>query len=480
MNVGLINLELFVVALGLVVLLADLWIAPSKRPWLGWFAAAGLAIAFLMSYRYDIGEVAHAFGGMYVMDGTAIFLKKLFLIAGIIVILIAVDFRDRIESGLSEYFSIILFALAGMMFAASSNHFAVLFVAIELITVSFYILVSYQRRRLPSLEAGIKYLILGAFSSGFLVYGIALIYGTTGSLSFEAIAAKGGELGNNPLFIVGVLLLLAGLAFKVAVFPFQVWVPDVYQGAPAPTTAFLAIGSKAAGVVLMVRLVFGVLSHVEWPWEKLFMILAGITILYGSLCAIPQRNLKRLLGYSGIANAGYIMMGIAAMNDTALNGILFYLAAYLFAILAAFLVISIVSRDAGNEDISALAGLGQRSPLLAFTLSVSMISLAGIPPLAGFFGKFLIFKAVVEEAASYSAYYVLLLVAVLGVVISIWYYFGIVKAMYWSRWNEDQQTLKAAPALACCAAFCIVGMIYLGIMPGSPLGAAAKAVASIF
>lgn len=480
MNVSLISLELLVVLLGIVVLLLDLWMPAEKKKVLGYIAVAGVVAIFIYSYKYDVSAVDYAFGNMYVFDGVALFLKKLFLVAAAIVLLMSIQFLDRIESGKSEYFSIVLFALAGMMFAASSNHFAMMFVSIELITLSFYILVSYQRRRLASLEAGIKYLILGALASGFLVYGIALAYGAAGTMDFTELAQKGNELSGKPIFFVGVLLILTGLGFKIAMFPFQIWAPDVYQGAPVPTTAFLAIGSKAAGVVLMLRFFYSALPDIDWPWEKVIMVLAACTILYGNLCAIPQRNLKRLLAYSSIANAGYILLGIAAMNNTGAQAILYYLAAYLFAVLGAFFVISVVSGQAGSEDLSILAGLNRRSPLMALTLSMSMISLAGIPPLAGFFGKFLLFKAIIEKGAAFPSYFVLAGIAIIGIVISIWYYFGVVRVVYWSAASEDEPAIQLSPAVWGSLCFCIIGMLYLGILPGSPMEAASKAVQAWF
>src|SRR5213078_1124467 len=260
-----------------------------------------------------------------------------------------------------------LFALAGMLFASSANNFALLFVSLELITVTFYVLTSFQRGRLTSLEAGVKYLIIGALSTGFTVFGIALVYGTCGTLDFSKLAAVAAQLAGNKIFLFGLLLVLVGLGFKIAAFPFQIWAPDVYQGAPTPTTAFLATGSKAAGFALLLRVLFIGVPSVTHQWAKLFMVISAITILYGNLCAIPQRNLKRLLGYSSIAHAGYMLLGIAALTSAGQSAVLFYLSGYLFTVLAAFTVVALVLRHLDSEDISGLAGLNQRSPLLAAT-----------------------------------------------------------------------------------------------------------------
>src|SRR5439155_5110493 len=275
------------------------------------------------------------------------------------------EFSDRLGTGISEYYSLVVLALSGMLFAASANDFTVLFVSIELITVTFYILTSFQRSKLLSLEAGIKYLILGALSTAFTVYGIALIYGSSGTMSFEALAGRGTQLAANPLFLLGLALVLVGLAFKIAAFPLQIWAPDVYQGSPAPTVAFLAVGSKAAGFVLLLRVLFYAVPQITARWASLLIAISAVTILYGNLCAIPQRNLKRLLGYSSIAQAGYLLLGVAAMaanikNTSGGSAILYYLSGYLFTVLTAFAVLCLVLRKLDSEDITALAGLNQR------------------------------------------------------------------------------------------------------------------------
>src|SRR5208282_3855652 len=264
-----------------------------------------------------------------------------------------------------------------------------------------------------------------ALSSAFLVFGIALIWGTTGKFNFNDLAQVSGQFVDNKIFLFGVLFVLVGLGFKIAAFPFQIWAPDVYQGAPTPTTAFLAVGSKAAGFVLLLRVLFTAIPDVvhTHAWANLLIVVSGITILYGNLCAIPQRNLKRLLGYSSIAHAGYLLLGVAALSASGQAAVLYYLAGYLFTVLGAFTVICLVLRQADAEDISALAGLNQRSPLLAATMTLAMASLAGIPPLAGFFGKFLLLKAVLEQGAANPGYYCLTFTALAGEVISLYYYF---------------------------------------------------------
>jgi NADH-quinone oxidoreductase subunit N len=477
MNSRLIILEIAVVALGLGILLADLWTPPADKRKLGWLAALVLGLILVGSFKLHGDPSQYAFGGMYVLDGLALYFKRFFLLAAIIVLIMSVEFADRIAAGISEYYALMLFALAGMMFSASANDFSLLFVSIELITVTFYILTSFQRGRLLSLEAGVKYLILGALSSAFMVYGIALVFGTTGKLNFTEIAAMAGPLAGNKIFLFGILLVLVGIGFKIAAFPAQIWAPDVYQGSPTPTTAFLAVGSKAAGFVLLLRVLFGAVPAVTAHWTTLLIAISIVTILYGNLCALPQRNLKRLLGYSSIANAGYILMGVAVLSSNGRSAVLYYLGGYLFTVLGAFLVICLVMRNVDGEDVSALAGLNQRSPLLAATLTLAMTSLAGIPPLAGFFGKFLLLRAVVEQGAANHAYYWLLAAAIFGVLISIYYYFGVVRAIYWSREAPDLSPIQISPAARFAIYACAVGMLYLGLFPNALVNIANHAVA---
>src|ERR1019366_4571167 len=451
MNSQLISLEVSVIGLGLVLMLADLFVPAERRRFIGYAAIAALGVLLVMSLSGNgsCGQFGTAFGGMFVNDALSLFFKQLFIVAAILVLFMAAEFSDKLAEGsVAEYYSLILFALAGMLFASSSNDFTMLFVSIELITITFYVLVSFQRSKLQSLEAGVKYLILGALSSSFMVFGIALIWGTTGELNFTKLAAIAPQFADSQIFLLGVLLVLVGLGFKIGAFPFQIWAPDVYQGAPTPTTAFLAIGSKAGGFVLLVRVLFTAIPSVTAHWANPLIIISCITILYGNLCAIPQRNLKRLLGYSSIAHAGYLLLGVAALSASGQSALLYYLAGYLFTVVAAFTVIALVLRHLETEDISGLAGLNQRSPLLASTMTLAMMSLAGIPPLAGFFGKFLLLKSVIEAAQTTHnhGYYCLLFTALAGVVISLYYYFGVVRAIYWSKDVPDLSPIPLSGA----------------------------------
>jgi len=480
MNLGLLIHEWLVVALGLGLLLVDLWLPSSAKRNLGYAAALGLGAILLYSlFAVQLPSpeaTQYAFGKMYALDGLALFFKRFFLLAAVIVLLMSVEFADRIKAGIGEFYALTLFALSGMLFASSANDFALLFVSLELITVTFYVLTSFERGRLASLEAGVKYLIIGALSTGFTVFGIALVYGISGKLNFGDLSAVAAQFGANKIFLFGLVFVIAGLGFKIAAFPFQVWAPDVYQGAPSPATAFLAVGSKAAGFVLLLRVLFLAVPAITAQWANLLIILSGITILYGNLCAIPQRNVKRLLGYSSIAHAGYMLLGIAALSAAGRAAVLYYLSGYLFTVLGAFTVICLVMRQLDGEDIQGLAGLHRRSPLLAATMTLAMVSLAGIPPLAGFFGKFLLLKAVIEQGAAQPGYYCLAFTALAGVVISLYYYFGVIRAIYWSEDAADLSPIQVSLPIHVSLYGCIAGMFFLGLFPGSVVNLAAEAV----
>jgi NADH-quinone oxidoreductase subunit N len=498
MNASIMSLEIAVVLLGLGFLLLDLWIAPEHRRKLGTPRRSRVCVGWSFrsanfgARRFSVTPKAQlAFSNSYSLDPLSLFFKRFFLLAAVLVLIMAAEFADRIEAGISEYYSLILFALTGMMFASSANDFTMLFVSLELITVTFYVLTSFRRSNVQSLEAGVKYLVIGGLSTGFTVFGIALVSGSikplanapadVNTMNFGVIAEfvkYQAEHGAHfdAILLAGLVLVMAGLGFKIAAVPFQIWAPDVYQGSPTPTTAFLAVGSKAAGFVLLLRLLFTAVPDVALLSEKLLMVIAAITILYGNLCAIPQRNIKRLLGYSSIAHAGYLLMGVAVMSQAGSSAVLYYLSGYLATVLAALMVITVVMRHADGEDVTALAGLNRRSPFLAAAMTLAMVSLAGIPPLAGFFGKFLLLKAVIEEGARFHAFYGLAAVAVVGVVISLYYYLGVVRAIYWSK-DAAEFSIIPVPLMSRLALIaCMAGMLLLGTVPAPLLAVSDRAV----
>jgi NADH-quinone oxidoreductase subunit N len=477
MNMSLLTLEILVSLTGIAVLLADLWWTGSRKM-LGVAAATILGVILV----YALGSAAPgdgtAFGGMFVIDAASDYFKGLFLFAGFIVLLLSIDGADEV-AGYAEQCALILFALVGMLLAASANDFMLMFVALELITVTFYVLVSFQRDRQASLEAGVKYLILGALASGFMVFGTALIFGAANTTNFFEIAARQTDLGQSPLFLVGLLLTLVGLGFKIAAFPFQMWAPDVYQGAPPITTAFLATGSKAAGSALLVRVAFEAVPALAQRWSGLLLAFGVVTILYGTLCAIPQRNVKRLMGYSSIANAGFLLLGIAAGGLDGGKAVLTYLGGYVFTVLAVFAAVGEVSRRTGADDIVAFAGLGRRAPWLAAALVVGLTSLAGIPPMTGFVGKFLLFRAVADHVGSQGAALAALLIAVGAVVASIYYYFAVIRSALWPRHTPDLTPLPVSGTTKLAILVLVIGVVFLGVAPEPLVHNAREATAGL-
>jgi NADH-quinone oxidoreductase subunit N len=428
----------------------------------------GLCVLFIISSAVHPEFIEYAFGKSYIMDGLAIFSKQFFIITAIFITALLLYYNGVMRIVSLENYAFVVFALIGMMFAASANHFIIMFVSLELVTVSFYLLTSFRKRQRQVLEASIKYLIYSAAASAFLIYGIALTYGATGTMSFaglsEFIKSNPGVIGDK-LLNAGLAMILVGLGFKVAIAPFQFWVPDVYQGAPSPAVAFLATGSKAVGLILIIRLISTAAGQLAVGWREVFIAIAAITILYGNLCAIPQRNVKRLIGYSSISHAGYLFMGIAAFDKSGIMAILYYLFIYMLALVAFFGVLMIISKDTDNREISLFAGLSRRSPFLAFATTISLASLAGIPPCAGFMGKFLLIKSVLTQTTVSVSYYYLIGIAIAGVAISIYYYFNIIKEIYWSDAPVDAPEISIPVFMKAVILVVVLGVIYYGVQP---------------
>jgi len=393
-------------------------------------------LAYVLVFDLRIGATSElSFGGLLLHTGIGQAFRVFFLLTGALVTWLGMMSLDRQQLPRVEFFHILLVVTAAMMLLVQSNHFVMLFVALETVTVSFYVLVSYFRHTSHSLEAGLKYLILGALSSAMLTFGIVLLYGVAGNPSMPGAVAKPLDfiqlrlfLETNPdnvLAIIGMLLVLCGIAFKVGVVPFQIWIPDVYQGAPTPVTAFLAIGSKAAGVGVLLKLVTIVFVPLGGILVPALTAVTAATILFGNFAALTQRNTKRLMGLSGVSHAGFLTLGIIAATTVAWAGaaVVFYLFAYMLASIAVFAVLTHLSdtEDSGLET-DDFVDLGKKHPLLGGVLAVGLGSLAGIPPLAGFIGKALIFVAAFKAEL-----FGLLAVAVIGVVLSIYYYFGWMK-----------------------------------------------------
>jgi len=474
------QLECLLVLLAVVTLLSDAFRPTADKQRLGHVLAALVGVTLLYSFSLKPMADTAFFHGMYRFDAFALYFKRLFLLALTFVLVMSADFAKRIESGVAEFYALLLLCATGMLVIASVNDFILLFVSLELVTITFYVLASYLRRQIPSLEAGAKYLILGALSSGFTVYGIAFLFGTTGTTNFDKLSYQLSAFSGQPsaAFMLGMLLVLTGIGFKIASVPFQIWVPDVYQGAPTPVTAFLAVGSKAAGFALLLRVLYAGLLPVHGSWMMLLLVLSAATLLYGNLGAIPQRNIKRLLGYSSIGHAGYMLMGVAAVNALGAGAVLFYLGQYAFTNLCAFLAIVAVTNATGSEEIPSFSGLGKRSPVLGLALFLAMMSLAGVPPLSGFFGKFQLFAAVIARARYDWHYYVLAGIGAAAVVISLYFYLGVGRAIYLQE-ADDATPIRVSAPMRASLYLCMAAMVGLGIFQRPLVDAAIKA-ANVF
>jgi len=473
-----VYLEIIVVLLGIFLLLFEAFVPGKEKSFLAWIGVAGLGIVLLLSFfvnvQADPGAGVTGYLQFYKADNLAIFFKQFALVTAIVVLIMSVEYKDVVSrfiygavpgAGLGEFFCLPIFTCAGLMWMASAVDFVLIFVSLELVTISFYILVSYTRRNIFSLEAGVKYLILGALSTGFLVYGITWIYGITGQTNLNRIAlAMANAQGSETPLLFGISLVLIALGFKVAAAPFQFWVPDVYQGAPTPVTAYLSVGSKAAGFVVLLRVipVFMTIPLVREKVAAALVVLAALTLIYGNLAAMPQNNFKRLLAYSSIAHAGYLLVAVASIGAPYSGGveIVFYLTGYLLMTLLSFLVMIIVANNSGGDDIPHFNGLGKRSPQLALALLIAMLSLAGIPFTVGFFGKFLVFSAAIQQG-----HYSLAGIGIVTVAAGFYYYLKVVRAMYWNEPAEGARTITLAPGMKVVIGLLAVLIIVLGIYP---------------
>jgi NADH-quinone oxidoreductase subunit N len=470
-------LELLVLGLGLFLLLVEAFAEKQNRDLIAWLGIIGLAGVFLLLQFYHFPTNTGVAG--YTLDGAALFFKKFVVLTTMVVLVMSIDYADTIrafvqgstsQAGLGEFYSLPILTCAGMMWMASATDFILIFVSLELVTVSFYTLVAFTRKNAASLEAGAKYLILGALSTGFFIYGVTWIYGVTHQTNLTAI---GQALSSIPVtnlhgLLFGVMLVLVGLGFKVAAAPFQFWVPDVYQGAPTPITAFLSVGSKAVGFIVLLRVV-DTFQRAPAIGDKLIVamvVLAGATLIYGNLAALPQTNFKRLLAYSSIGHAGYLLMAVASVGayDAGL-AVVVYLAAYLLMTLLSFLILIIVAKHSEGDDISHFNGLGKRSPFLAFGLLVSMMSLSGIPLTAGFFGKFLVFKVAYE-----SQQFLLLVLGIITVGCGFYYYLKVVRAMYWQTATGNSAVIPVSRLSMVTIAALTVLIFLFGIFPQLGLG----------
>lgn len=469
-----IFLEISVVVLGIVLLISEAFGLAKQKTTLAWWGIAGLSVVFVATFFLAPNSAGYQESGFYIVDGLSIFFKRFLLISAILVLVMSVDYLpivqrlvpgERPGAGSGEFFILPIFTCAGLMWMASATDFIMIFCALELATISFYIQVAYMRRSMASLEAGTKYLILGALSTGFLVYGITWLFGTTGQTNLAAIRMALAEVpvANHPGILFGLAMVLVALGFKIAAAPFQFWAPDVYQGAPTPVTAYLAVASKAAGFLVLIRVLEPFFTIPSFQ-NKLFLsifLLAALSLVFGNLAAIPQTNFKRLLGYSSIAHAGYLLVGLAAIGDVfAGRAVLFYLCGYLLMTFLAFLILVPVTKAAGGDDIANFNGLARRSPGLAIAMLIAAASLAGVPFTVGFFGKFFIFEAAMNQGL-----YLLVLIGIVTVASGFYYYFKVVRAMYWQPAPEDT-TPVAVSKFSSVAIFVLAALIVvLGVYP---------------
>lgn len=475
MNLNLLIPELAVLALALLVFLGDLFTdgdgvgGARSKAWLGWTAAAGLLAILVgeLSLPFPIGAPV-AFGGLFVADGLSVVFKVIFLASALLAVLASLDYLDlKGVRWQGEHYLLLLLVTVAMMCLASANDLLSLYVALELNSLGFYALVSLLKgRSLVSSEAGLKYLILGAVASALLLYGISILYGLSGTLSLPGLAAWVRSAPMSPALYLALALVTAALAFKVSLVPFHMWAPDVYQAAPTPVTAYLSVGSKAAGLALLIRVLDAVFGDMIGVWDKLLMLLMAATFVWANVVALKQRDAKRLLAYSSISQAGYLMIGVVTGTALGLQAVLFYALVYLFTNMAAFQVIQLVAADTGREDLDGFKGLAERSPGLALVMLMAMLSLAGIPPFGGFFGKYFLFASGVQEALAHERWWLLALVgfAVVMSIVSLFYYLVVIKRMYIEP-GDARAPVRVPLAARLGLALCTVAILFSGVYP---------------
>ncbi|MDA0745804.1 MAG: NADH-quinone oxidoreductase subunit N [bacterium] len=470
--------SLIVAVFALLVLCIDI-IWPRNQGMGGAYTAlAGTVVALLACVRlWGIPEAVVGFGGMLVLDHFALFANVIFLTGTGLTIFISTGYLQREESHRSEYYLLLLMATLGMMLMAAGTDLIVIFLGLELMSISLYILVGFLRNRRISNEASLKYLLLGAFATGFLLYGIALIYGATGSTNLHRIGAvvSGQQDNGNLMLLAGMVLLIVGFAFKVSAAPFHMWAPDVYEGAPTAITAFISAGPKAAAFAAFLRVLTTSMDSLQMEWAPVLWVLAVLTMTVGNLGALSQQNIKRMLAYSSVAHAGYVLVALTAASAKGITAALFYMLAYTFMNIGAFAVIILVGRKGEeNLDIASYAGLGFRRPALGLAMTLFMLSLAGLPPTAGFFGKFYIFSAAVEAN--------LISLAVIGVLnslISVYFYLGVVVSMYMKKPTEEATAFTLSGFARVALVITSVATLYIGLAPTRFLQLAQETVSSL-
>jgi NADH-quinone oxidoreductase subunit N len=464
---------IFVLGAGALLMFVELFVPDDKKGWVPWLALAGLVLAFIQTvgqWGYTGGTFTPKDGHpMLMLDNFASFLNVIFLVTGFLTILISVNYLRRTGLDRSEFYMLMLFSIGGMMLMGMANDLILVFLALELLSIPLYIMSALAWPRPESEESAMKYFLLGAFSSSILVFGVALTYGATGSTALPEVLARIGDGGM--LGMAGVAFLLVGFAFKVAAVPFHMWTPDVYEGAPTVTTAFMSVGAKVGGFAALLRVLVAALPEIGDAWVGAIAGLSALTLILGNIVAIAQPNIKRMLAYSSIAHAGYILIAVAASarSSDGVGAALFYMLAYLFTNLGAFaVVIAVEGKENRGLQLDDYKGLAKRSPLLALAMAYFMLSLTGVPPTGGFSGKFYVFRAAVDADLVWLA-----IVGVITSVISGYYYLRVVYLMYM---YEGQGEVSSKLMLNTAVAVTVVATLLLGFLPGSWFDLARDAV----
>ncbi len=454
--------EMFVAAMAMAILLWSLFLPKEKNSIMAWMAAATCAasIPLLLSQAGAIGLTT--FYGFFILDPFAVYAKLLLLLATLFAIVISIDYMRK-EENVGEYYVMMLFALLGMMFMISATNFVMMYLGVELMALSVYVLVAYQRKLLRSSEAALKYFILGSLSSGMMLYGMSFLYGITGQFDFQAVGIALQGVGHDGRFamMVGMLFVIAGLAFKLSIAPFHMWTPDAYEGAPTPITAFMSVAPKVAGLALFIRFLIEALPALQHDYVNVLIVLALLTMAVGNIAAIAQRNIKRMLAYSTVGHVGFVLLGLIAANADGYAGVLTYMTIYLFMSMGAFAIIILMRRDGfEGELIEDYAGMAKVRPVYALAMGLMMFSLAGIPFLGGFWAKYAVFIAAVE-----ADHVVLALIALLFSAVGAFYYLRVVKYIYFDDARSDFSFADSS-VMEVVVTVCAIMVVALGLFPG--------------
>jgi NADH-quinone oxidoreductase subunit N len=473
-NITPILPEIFLSVLAMALLLINVFATGTQKTYLANISFVGIVGAAVLVGSGWGGHI-ESFNGSVVLDNYATFFKMIFLVAAGLAILISDKYMEREECNHGELYSLILFTVVGMMLMASGTDLMTIFLGLEVMSVSLYVLAGFNRANRKSNEAGLKYFLLGAFSTGFLLYGMALIYGATGTTRLYKIAAVVGQMtlpSANIMLVAGMLLMMTGFAFKVAAAPFHMWTPDVYEGAPTPMTAFMSAGPKAAGFAALLRILFVALPTLQVEWSQVLWVLAVLTMTVGNITALRQDNIKRVLAYSSIAHAGYALVGLVAGNGTGASGILFYMLSYSFMNIGAFAIIVLVAKKGEtNGTVADFAGLAFKRPVLAAVMTIFLFSLAGMPPTAGFIGKFYLFSGAIQKG-----YIWLAVIGVLNSAASVYYYLRIMVYMYMKNSDEEFEWIQVTAPISLALVISVAGSLIPGIIPSVILQYAQMAV----